>query len=129
MSGASAQPVKRCTRVVSTPDGGSAFEDVELALDAQRIAADVPPMLVGNLGASQAVAFVRLTDFNDPHPAGAPQWVVMLRGVIEVEVSDGTRRQFGPGDLVFAADTTGRGHITRTVGEPPFEALGIVTAD
>jgi hypothetical protein len=37
---------------------------------------------------------------------------VMLRGAVEVEVSEGTRRRFGPGDLVLAADTTGRGHLT-----------------
>ena len=47
----------------------------------------------------------------------------MLRGVIEVQVNDGTSRQFGPGDLVLATDTSGRGHITLTVGDPPFEAL------
>ena len=47
----------------------------------------------------------------------------MLRGVIEVEVSDGASRQFGPGDLVLATDTSRRGHTTLTVGDPPFEAL------
>lgn len=129
MSDASASRVKRYTKVVSTPDGSSAFEDAELALDEQHVSDDVPPMFVGGLGTPQGVVFVQLTDFNDPHPAAAPQWVVMMRGVIEVEVGDGTCRRFGPGDLVFAADTTGRGHITRTVGDAPFEALGIVTVD
>jgi len=47
----------------------------------------------------------------------------MLRGAIEVEVTDGTRRTFGPGDLLRAEDTDGTGHITRLVGDPPFEAL------
>jgi hypothetical protein len=47
----------------------------------------------------------------------------MLRGVIEVQVSDGSSRRFGPGDLVLATDTSGHGHVTLTVGEPPFEAL------
>ena len=60
---------------------------------------------------------------SEPHPASESQWVVMLRGVIEVRVSDGTSRRFGPGDLVLATDTSGRGHITLTVGDPPFEAL------
>ncbi len=123
-----ASGAKGYTRVVSTADGASAFEDADLNLTEQRIADGVPPMLVGDLGSAPGVAYVRLTDFAEPHPAAAPQWVVMLRGVIEVEVSDGTCRRFGPGDLVFAADTTGRGHITRTVGEGPFEALGIVSA-
>jgi uncharacterized cupin superfamily protein len=47
----------------------------------------------------------------------------MLRGAIEVSVSDGTRRRFEPGDLLFVADTTGEGHITTALGDPPLEAL------
>jgi hypothetical protein len=45
--------------------------------------------------------------------------------MLDVEVSDGTRKRFGPGDLIFVTDTTGRGHTSVTVGEPPFEALFI----
>jgi hypothetical protein len=116
--------VKSYTRVVSTDDGGSAFEDVGLHLNEQHVADGVPAMFVGALGPAQGVAFLRFAAFDsEPHPASEPQWVVMLRGVIEVQVSDGTARQFGPGDLVLAADTSGRGHITLTVGDPPFEAL------
>jgi hypothetical protein len=128
MSQALASAVKTYTRVVSTADGSSTFEDAELSLSAQHVSDDVPPMFVGGLGSAPGVVFVVLTDMHEPHPASDPQWVVMLRGLIEVEVSDGTCRRFGPGDLVFATDTTGRGHITRTVGDGPHEALGIVVA-
>jgi uncharacterized cupin superfamily protein len=51
--------------------------------------------------------------------------VVILRGRLEVQVSDGTLRRFAPGDLVLAADTTGRGHLSRTVGDEPIDALFI----
>jgi hypothetical protein len=119
---------KGYTRVVSTDDGGSAFEDAELRLSELQTADGVPAMLVGALGPAHGVAFVRFADFpSETHPASEPQWVVMLRGVIEVQVSDGTTRRFGPGDLVLATDTTGRGHVTLTVGEPPHEAIGIST--
>jgi hypothetical protein len=47
----------------------------------------------------------------------------MLRGTIEVEVTDGTVRCFSLADLVFVADTTRAGHVTRAVGDRPFEAL------
>ena len=118
--------VKSYTRVVSTDDGGSAFEDAELDLSEQQVADGVPEMLVGALGAGHSVAFVRVAAFHgEPHPAAEPQWVIALRGVIEVQVSDGTCRQFGPGDLVLANDTSGRGHITRVVGDVPFEGLSI----
>lgn len=72
------------------------------------------------------VQFVRSAAFDSTaHPAPREQWVVMLRGMIEVTVSGGSRRRFGPGDLVLAADTTGTGHTTTGVGDPPFEALFI----
>jgi len=119
--------VKSYARVVSTDDGGSAFQDAELQLDGVQEAPDGEPgMLVAALGATGDVAFVRFGAFTEEfHQAAAPQWVVMLRGVIEVQVSDGTARRFGPGDLLLATDTTGRGHATLMVGGGPHEALGI----
>jgi hypothetical protein len=117
---------KTYTRIVSTEDGGSAFEDAELTLSEAQLTEGVTAMFVGALGPGHGVAFVRFADFpSQQHPASEPQWVVRLRGIIEVQVSDGTARRFGPGDLVLATDTTGRGHVTLTVGDPPHEALGI----
>lgn len=81
-------------------------------------------MLVGGLRSDTGVVFLRSAQLDgDPHPAPREQWVVMLRGAIEVEVSDGTRRRFEPGDLVLVTDTSGRGHVTTAAGDPPFEAL------
>jgi hypothetical protein len=101
--------VKAYTRIISTDDGGSAFEDVELELSEQQVASGVPPMLVGGLSASGGATFLRSAGFeSEPHPAPRRQWVVILRGRLEVQVSDGTLRRFAPGDLVLAADTTGR---------------------
>jgi hypothetical protein len=111
--------VKSYTRVVSTAEGDSAFEDAELHLNEQQISEGVPAMFVGALGSPPWVAYLHFAAFDsEPHPASEPQWVVMLRGVIEVQVTDGTSRQFGPGDLVLATGTSGRGHITSTVGDP-----------
>ncbi len=121
--------MKSYTRVISTADGASAFEDAELHLDGQQVSEGVPPVLVGALGAAAGAVFVRFADFDsDPHPAASPQWVVMLRGAIEVRVSDGSTRRFGPGDLVLATDASGLGHVTTTVGNPPFEALIVPAA-
>lgn len=121
--------VKRYTRIVRTDDGGSTFEDAELQLTEQQVADGVPPMFVGGLSSSAGVVLLRSAAFDsDPHPAPSRQWVVMLRGAIEVEVSDGTRRRFGPGDLVLVTDTTGSGHSTFAVGDPPVEALWVPQA-
>jgi hypothetical protein len=120
---------KSYTRIITTVEGGTAFEDAELALDEQPMGEGAPPMLVAALGARDSAAFVQFAAFHgDPHPASDPQWVITLRGCIEVEVSDGAARRFGPGDLLLATDVTGRGHITRVIGDTPFEGLGIPSA-
>ena len=60
------------------------------------------------------------------HHAPAPQFAINLTGYLQVEVSDGTKRKVGPGDLVFLEDTTGKGHVTRLLS--PVTALFIVPA-
>lgn len=121
--------VKGYTRIVSTDDGGSKFEDAALQLTEQQVAEGVPPMFVGGLSSPAGVVFLRSAAFDsDPHPAPRKQWVVMLRGAIELEVSDGTRRRFEPGDLVLVTDTTGSGHVTVAMGDPPLEALFVPEA-
>lgn len=62
----------------------------------------------------------------DWHHAPAPQFAINLTGYLQVEVSDGTKRKVGPGDLVFLEDTTGKGHVTRLLS--PVTALFIVPA-
>jgi hypothetical protein len=119
----------RFTRIARGDDGGSTFEDDEVVLADQHVADGVPAMALGGLPSAGGVLFVRSAEFDSaPHAAPREQWVVMLRGMIEVTVIDGTRRRFGPGDLLLAADTTGTGHVTSGVGEPPFEALFIPVA-
>ena len=112
--------------VVATGDGGSAFVDGELALEERLISEGMPAMLVGVLPSAAGAAYVRSEPFaSEPHPAPRRQWVILLRGAFEIEVSDGTSRTFRPGDLLLVEDLTGSGHTTRSVGEPPFEGLFI----
>lgn len=81
-------------------------------------------MSVGALPSETGMAYVRSEAFDSaPHPAPAHQWVIMLRGTIEVTTTDGESRRFAPGDLLLAADTEGSGHRTAAFGAPPFEAL------
>jgi hypothetical protein len=115
--------VKRFTRVATDAAGGSTFQDDEFPLDAPQGA-----MLTGTVPAASAVVYVRHDTWDlgahpAPRPAPRRQWVVVLRGAVEVEVTDGSRRTFGPGDLLRAEDTEGTGHVTRPVGDPPIEAL------
>jgi len=41
------------------------------------------------------------------------QFVIVLFGELEVEVSDGEKRRFEPGGICLVEDTAGKGHISR----------------
>jgi hypothetical protein len=41
---------------------------------------------------------------------------------MEIGIGDGTKRRFGPGDVVLADDLNGQGHTTASVGEPRVSA-------
>lgn len=51
----------------------------------------------------------------DWHNAPQPQYIIYLEGEVEVEASNGERRIFKSGDVLFATDLTGQGHITKTL--------------
>ena len=53
------------------------------------------------------------------HCAPRRQYSIALSGRAEIEVGDGTVARVGPGDVVLAEDLTGRGHVTRVVGDQP----------
>jgi hypothetical protein len=52
----------------------------------------------------------------DYHPAPRRQFIVNLSGAVEITASDGEVRVFGPGSIMLAEDTTGKGHISKAVG-------------
>jgi quercetin dioxygenase-like cupin family protein len=49
------------------------------------------------------------------HPPKA-QFLICLKGHLEVTVSNGEKRTFGPGDSVLMEDIAGKGHRTRVKG-------------
>lgn len=112
----------RVTRLYTGSDLQSHFEDFEVEMD------DHGP--IGHLSARHAVGglIFRHTDADydyDWHNAPQRQYIVILEGALDVEVGDGTRRVFGPGDIVLAEDTTGQGHISRAVNGQPRRSLFI----
>jgi hypothetical protein len=58
----------------------------------------------------------------DWHPAPARQLWVGVEGHLDVTVSDGETRRFGPGSLLLLEDVTGKGHVTKAVSDTPAEA-------
>lgn len=65
----------------------------------------------------------------DWHPAPRRQYVITLSGRGEVELEDGTKVPLGPGSIDLAEDLTGKGHITRVVGNEPRVTLAIPVAE
>jgi hypothetical protein len=52
----------------------------------------------------------------DWHTAPRRQYVITLSGHGELEISGGKKILVGPGSINLVEDVTGKGHITRTVG-------------
>lgn len=48
---------------------------------------------------------------SDWHVAGEPVLILVRRGVLRIELRDGTARDFGPGDAFIAADRLADGEV------------------
>lgn len=97
----------RLIRVYATADGESHIEDLVISPDAG--AADITQMTAGVYRGSGATA-------PDWHTAPRRQFAINMTGELEVEISNGSRRRIGAGDLVFLEDISGKGHVTRALG-------------
>ena len=51
------------------------------------------------------------------HNAPQPYICIILSGEAEVEASDGGSQRFGPGEVLFCDDLTGKGHVTRAISD------------
>src|SRR4029077_16286115 len=63
----------------------------------------------------------------DLHNAPRRQLIFLTSGILEIESSGGERFVCRPGDLIFAEDTQGKGHLPRSLGDnrgfvPPAQA-------
>ena len=69
---------------------------------------------------------------SDFHCTGAPQWVFILEGTLQIGLHDGSARVFEPGQHFYAADTLPsgavfdaavHGHCSRQLGAQPLVTL------
>ena len=101
------------TRICSDSKGESHFEDVEVEMKA----APYNTGAISEMVAAKGVQFRVSPDyFVDWHNAPRRQFVVNVTGTLEVTVSDGAKRSFGPGTVLLAEDVTGKGHTSRGIG-------------
>jgi hypothetical protein len=113
-------------RIWADDDGESHFEDVHLeSTERQSPGATSRVALSGRIPVAD-VEFRRVLEeasYVVPHNAPERLFIVTLTGRIEVEVSDGEVRRFGPGDVCLVEDTHGKGHITRSLDPGPRRTL------
>lgn len=101
-------------RIYAGSDGESHFADVAIELRGQPGGSTY-----SDLVPATGIIFRRspADQYLDWHPAPRRQFVITLSGEAEVEASDGEIRRIGPGTIMLAEDVTGKGHITRGVGD------------
>jgi quercetin dioxygenase-like cupin family protein len=104
-------------RVFVDDDGRTQFEPLDLS------------------GLSAAAVSARCAFFTRPpgavqdwHNADSPMFIITLSGEMEVEIEGGRRQRFGPGSVRLAEDTTGPGHLSRVIGDEPWQFV-VLTLD
>ena len=112
----------KITRVYTGKDGESHFEERDIPLEHSSVIG-----LLSEPIATKSVIFRETgPDYNlDFHQAPQRQYVVNLKGRVELETGSGEKRILGPGSIVLAEDTTGRGHKSRAVGDETRQCLFI----
>lgn len=63
--------------------------------------------------------------FIDWHGVSTPRFLIVLSGELEVGLGDGSKHILRKGDMVLAADVTGRGHTSRTIGTEKVRILTV----
>ncbi len=107
-------------RFFTTPEGGSAFDELEIPWG------DLAKDPWGNtmrVSASFSSPAVRVFEvaagaFQDWHNAPRRQLCFMLEGVWEIGTSDGEKRRWGPGEAFLPDDVDGQGHTSEVIEGP-----------
>jgi hypothetical protein len=110
-------------------DGRARFRDEPVALDQgtpqSRLSALMPS---GGLQLRESPVGFR----SSFHCTVTPQWVVILRGRMEIGLQDGSSRVFGPGEHFYSDDrlpegasfdAAVHGHWSRQIGDEPLQTL------
>ena len=115
----------KITRLYTGSDGESHFEEIEIPLEDS---GDIGVM--SQLQGATGIIFRETgPSYNyDWHTVPRRQYVITLSGAVDIEVGDGTVKRFGPGDILLAEDTTGKGHRSRAVNAQPRKSI-FVTLD
>mgnify|MGYP002776453865 CR=1 FL=1 len=114
-------------------DGYARFREEALALTEGKPAARLSPLFPsGGYQLRHSPVGFR----SEFHCTGAPQWVFILQGQMEIGLQGGVSRVFGPGEHFYSADVLPEGatfdpavhgHWSRQVGDAPLVTLFVKT--
>ena len=106
-------------RIYADAQGGSHFDTVTVEQSLAKGAPPAAPFYVSQDGPASKHRFYTFQPgwIGDWHPCPTRQFLALMSGAVEMETTDGTKRRFKPGDLVLLEDTTGKGHVTRNIGD------------
>jgi hypothetical protein len=115
----------KVTRIYTGADNESHFEEIEIDLK------DLG--MIGRISALEPASGIVFRETEGDydfefHNAPRRQYVINLDAAVELETGDGTTRILGPGEVLLAEDTTGRGHRSRAVDGRPRRSI-FVTLD
>ena len=116
-------------RLFAGPDGETHFEDVTVTFNLRDVPPQ-PPFSASDAHPVDRFVFVSFPPgWQDEHSAPRRQFIVVLGGVAGLRTSDGELRDFKPGDVFLAEDTTGNGHDSWNDGEDTLLAAVIPLRD
>jgi hypothetical protein len=106
-------------RVYTDPQGESHFDVVTVKQSLVQAAPPAAPFYVSEDGPASKYRFYTFEPgwVGELHPAPTRQFLALMSGEVEMETTDGTVRRFRPGGLVLLEDISGKGHVTRNVGD------------
>ncbi len=93
--------------------GTSHFRDIEVdwveTRNASRLSARLP---------ATGIIFRETSgDYDlDWHPAPRRQYIINLDGGVRITASDGESREIGAGEVILVEDTSGKGHLSQSIG-------------
>ena len=116
------------TRVYADDGGESHFEDVTVEFQDVDYAPPAPPLGLSEYMEASQSGFLRIAPGWGGeiwHPSPVRQLMVFVEGQTAVTASDGSRREFGLGDVLLLEDDHGKGHSSQIIGDKEVVAVAI----
>ena len=106
-------------KVHADENGETHFQDLEVPMQDADFAPPAPLIATSPHQTATGIVAIGFPPgwFGDFHPAPKNQWMMLMSGTLELFVSDGEKRTFPTGAIVFLDEAGSKGHTTRVIGD------------